>query len=154
MTPDAVARFGYSTVVTECIRVFVVRSEHGNDSAGRPTCVLVVVASVEPSAVEVLDLRNIALGERASSLPRAGLRVLSGAHMARSISPIGSGRRCGFFETSTLVEVHPHGMREHALVHAIVDLELDGTQSFVEIHDRVRPRDRDIGEIKPPGLAA
>jgi len=45
-------------------------------------------------------------------------------------------------------------MLEDASVHAIVDLELDGTQSFVEINDRVRPRDRDIGEIKPPGLVA
>ena len=79
---------------------------------------------------------------------------MSGAHMARSISPIGSGRCCRFFETGALVKIHPYGMLEDASVHTIVDLELDGTQSFVEINDRVRPRDRDIGEIKPPGLAA
>ncbi len=79
---------------------------------------------------------------------------MSGAHMARSISPIGSGRRCGFFETGALVKVHPYGMPEDASVHAIVDLELDGTQSFVKIYDRVCPRCRDIGEIKPPGLVA
>jgi hypothetical protein len=74
--------------------------------------------------------------------------------MARNIGPIGSGRLGGFFEAGTLVEVHSHRVLEDISVNAVIDLEFNGAQSPVNIHDCVSSRNCDVREIKPPDFVA
>ena len=109
-------------------------------------------ASVVAECTRVFAISTEQNNEGASCPAR--LLCLPGAHMARSVGPVGSGRLCGFFEARPLVEVHSHGVLEDISVNAIIDLEFDRTHSLVNIHDCVCSGNCDIGEIKPPDFVA
>src|SRR5262249_860622 len=98
-----------------------------DDIASRPARVLVVITSVEPTAMEIFGLRaRYPTPQRTLGLPWPGLRILSGTHMACRIGPVGSNGRCSFFKSGAFVEVHSHGVLEYISVDVIVNFELDG----------------------------
>ena len=83
-----------------------------------------------------------------------GLRILPSGHMACAIRPRGSRCYGGFFEAGALIEKHSHRVLQYTSVNAIIDLEFDGANPLVNVNYRVRPRGRQIGEIKPPDFVA
>src|SRR5271169_3061179 len=104
--------------------------------------------------MKIFDLRSFAIARPAPGLPGAGLRILSGPHMACSISPVGSGRLGSFSEAGALVKIHSQGERKDLSVNPIIDLEFGGAQSLVNIDDCVGSGSCDIREIKPPDFIA
>ena len=146
---NSVAGLGDAVVVAERRRILREGVQERDHGAGGPGRVPVRVPGVEPTAAQIADLRLVGLGQ-----PRVCLGVLSLAHEAGAVGPVGAGVGGGLREPGALVEVRAHGVLEDAAVHVVVDLELDRADVLVVVHDGVRAGRGHVGEVEPPDLVA
>ncbi len=145
----AVAGFGNIEVVGPDLRLFGIGAEQRDDIGRGPVRVLVVIAGIEPAAVQV------ALGRFVVGLAvKARFAILALAHVVEPVGPAVAGISGVLHSVGALIVQHAHGGPEHGLVDLRADGEGIGVVVCLLVADQVAAGRGHRRKVEAPGVVA